>query len=208
MINITASTPNSAWKECISQLYQNGEHVDNDKYFRDELVVLEISEPCIEKAPIEFPIPQQELDIINNYIVTGENEHAVTHEWTKLYYKRIYTSPNNQYNYFLKKLSQPTQSGRAQISLWDKNLDQEAEIAPCTQIIWGRVKFNRLELHVHAHSVDAYKKLLMNQQEFITLQMHLAQQLKIGTGRFYHLIDSCHIHNSDITRVSELDFLR
>ena len=54
-----------------------------------------------------------------------------------------------------------------QISIWDKSIDQTSDISPCTQILWFRKKFNKLEMHTHAHSSDAYKKLLMNIQEFV-----------------------------------------
>lgn len=205
MINITAQTPNLAWVQCMKHLLLEAKETDNDKYYRDELFVIEILAPCIEEVPTEFPMAQAEIDIINRYIITGENESAVSHEWTKLYYRRIYAQPNSQYEYFLDKLGQKNQSGRAQISLWDKMRDQTAEITPCTQIIWGRIKFARLEMHVHAHSVDAYKKLLMNQQEFISLQMEIARKLNVGIGKFYHLIDSCHIYNSDVDKILELN---
>ncbi len=204
MLTITAKTPNLAWWQCLEQLYYNFSASDNIKYFRDELTIIEILEPCIEKVPVEFPMLQSDLDIINNYLITGENEELVIHEWTKLYFHRIYSEPNNQYNYLLRQLAKKDQSGRAQISLWDKTIDQNAEMAPCTQIIWGRIKNNLLEFHVHAHSVNAYNKLLMNQQEFINLQYHIAKKLAVGVGQFYHLIDSCHIYQKDVNKVESL----
>jgi thymidylate synthase len=205
MIYISEKTTNLAWEQCIKELLEKGETTNNEKYYRDELVVIEILEPCIEMAPSDFPILQKDLDIINNYIITGENEESVIHEWTKLYYHRIYDEPNSQFNYFLDKLKQPIQSGKAQISFWEKKYDQDAEIAPCTQIIWGRVKEGMLEMHVHAHSVDAYKKLILNQQEFISFQAHVARQLGVNIGKFYHIIDSCHIYTSDIDRLELLN---
>lgn len=204
MLTITANTSNLAWLQCLKQLCYDFHDSDNIKYFRDELTVIEILQPCIEEAPTEFPMLQSDLDVINNYLITGENEDMVKHEWTKLYFQRIYSEPNNQYSYLLQQLGKKDQSGRAQISLWDKTIDQDADIAPCTQIIWARVKHNLLELHIHAHSVDAYKKLLMNQQEFITLQYHIAKQLEIGVGKFYHVIDSCHIYKIDVNKVENL----
>ncbi len=198
MITITADTPNLAWYECLRKLCFDCAETDNNKYWRDELVVIEILNPCIENAPYHYPMSQNDLDIINNYIITGENEELVKHEWTKLYFDRIYSEPNNQYNYLLQQLRGEIPTGRAQISLWDKNIDQTSSIAPCTQIIWARIKFGKLEMHVHAHSVNAYNKLLMNQQEFISLQKNIAAKLGIETGKFYHIIDSCHISKEDI----------
>lgn len=197
MLTISSKTPVIAWRECLRQLHAYGTTKDNSKFYRDEVAIIEITAPCIELIPEQFPMSQHNIDIINNYIITGENESAVVHEWTKLYYHRIYDGPNSQYDFLLKTLSQDPQSGRAQIAMWDKNIDQVANIAPCTQIIWARRKHSCLELHVHAASVDAYKKFLMNQQEFITLQLHIAKQLGLGVGKFYHIIDSCHIYAAD-----------
>jgi thymidylate synthase len=201
MLNLTVATPVMAWEQCLHMLNSAGKKPQSDKFYRDELVVIEVLEPCIEKIPAQFPMSQKDIDIINNYIVTGEREAEVVHEWTKLYYHRIYDAPNSQYEYILNNLITNPQSGRTQISFWDKKVDQDGIIAPCTQIIWARNKNDRLEFHVHAASVNAYNKLLMNQQEFISLQIHLADKLGIGLGKFYHIIDSCHIHLSDLSLI-------
>lgn len=97
----------------------------------------------------------------------------------------------------LAKLALAEPTGEAQISLWEKSVDQYQEISPCTLVIWGRKKHDVLELHVHAHSSDAYKKLLMNLQEFISLQQYLASRLQLKMGKYYHILDSCHIHCED-----------
>lgn len=207
MINITANTPIDAWKKCLQQLLSTMSYADNDKFYCDELVVIEVLHPCIEPLPKEFPMSQEDVACINEYIITGNNEKNVCHEWTKLYYHRMYDSPHCQFDYLVNKLKSDPQSGRAQISFWDKNVDQYGTIAPCTQIIWGRIKSGCLELHVHASSVDAYKKLLMNQQEFITLQFCMAEKLDVKVGKFYHIIDSCHINNNDSFDIKSLDFI-
>lgn len=201
MLLISSDTPVNAWRECLKKLYNNQYITDNKKFYRDEVAVIEIKQPCIEQVPAEFPMSQQDINTINDYIVTGDNESAVVHEWTKLYYHRIFDEPKSQYDFLINKLREDPQSGRSQIVLWDKLIDQDAEIAPCTQVIWARQKFKKLELHVHAASVDAYKKLLMNQQEFISLQIHIANQLGISVGKFYHVIDSCHLYHKDIDKI-------
>lgn len=206
MLNIVANTPNVAWKRCVQDLLSIAPRTDNTKFYCDEPSVIEIVQPCIEPLPIEFPMSQKDMDCINEYIVTGKNEEKVCHEWTKLYYHRIYDAPNCQIDYFINKLRSDPQSGRAQIAFWEKNVDQQATIAPCTQTIWGRIKSGCLELHVHASSVDAYKKLLMNQQEFITLQFYLAEKLNVKIGRFYHFISSCHIYREDLADIKNIDF--
>lgn len=90
------------------------------------------------------------------------------------------------------------------MSLWNKEKDQHTDVNPCTQLIWARIKHGKLEFHVHAHSSDAYKKLLMNLQEFIALQLYVAERLNIQPGTYHHIIDSCHIHTREKEHVQAL----
>lgn len=196
--HIESSTINDAWFKCLTALMNHGDGTDNPKYFRDHPVLIQINEPKITPIHPAFPMDQSDIDVINHYICSGEKENLVCHPWTKLYYHRIFDEPNSQIRYLLKQLKRDIPSGKAQISLWDKNIDQEAEISPCTQIIWCRVRQGAIEMHVHAHSSDAYKKLLMNLQEFITLQYYIADQLQLEVGKYFHFIDSCHLHNKDL----------
>lgn len=102
--------------------------------------------------------------------------------------------PYSQIEYLINSLSEQWPDGASQVSIWDKEVDQAAEISPCTQIIWARIKHGRLELHIHANSSDAYKKLLMNLMEFISLQHYIAGRLNVKIGDYYHFLDSCHLH--------------
>jgi thymidylate synthase len=204
MLIVHADNAVAAWRTTLTRLLQEGSTTDNQKYYRDEPVVIELTSPSVEVADPLFPMSQKDLDTINDFIHSGANEDNVTHEWTKLYYHRMFDEPNSQVKYILKKLSLSEPVGEAQISLWDKTIDQEQEISPCTQIIWARKKHDRLEVHVHAHSSDAYKKLLMNLQEFISLQHHLASQLNLQPGKYYHFLDSCHIHTEDVELSKQL----
>lgn len=147
---------------------------------------------------------QADLDIINKFIYTGENEDQVIHDWTKLYYHRAFDQPNSQIEFLISKLNPDHPAGEAQISMWDKNIDQNQKVSPCTQIIWARIKHGKLELHVHAHSSDAYKKLLMNVLEFISLQHYIAQRVGVPVGRYYHFLDSGHLHTKDLAAIEAL----
>lgn len=206
---IRALDVNSAWVKTLLALYAS-EPTDNQKYFRDEPVLIRVENPSVDPANPLFPMSQTDLDIINNYIHSGENEDKVIHEWTKLYYHRAFDEPYSQIEFMIQKLQAGTPKGEAQISMWEKEVDQSADVSPCTQIIWGRVKFDKLELHVHAHSSDAYKKLLMNMLEFISLQHYIAKRIGKEVGEYYHFIDSCHLHNKDLEKieatVSQLSF--
>jgi thymidylate synthase len=204
MINITALTPNQAWQEVFISLYDNGSDPDDTKYFRDEPVLIEIEHPAVEPADSHFPMKQKDLDIINCFIYTGENEDKVVHDWTKLYYHRAFDEPNSQMEFLISKLDAQNPTGEAQISMWDKTVDQNQKISPCTQIIWARIKQGKLELHVHAHSSDAYKKLLMNILEFVSLQHYIAKRVDVPVGKYYHFLDSGHLHLKDLEAIENL----
>ena len=204
MIHISATTPNEAWRSTFTSLYDNGTETGNAKYFRDEVVLIEIENPRVEPADPRFPMAQADLDVINAYIYTGENEEKVVHDWTKLYYHRAFDEPNSQIEFLIRNLDAKNPVGEAQISMWDKNIDQDQKVSPCTQIIWARIKHGHLELHVHAHSSDAYKKLLMNILEFVSLQHYIARRVGIPVGRYYHFLDSGHLHHKDLADIQEL----
>jgi len=140
---------------------------------------------------------QADLDVINHFIYTGENEDQVSHEWTKLYYHRAFDEPNSQIKFLIRNLKADWPVPEAQISIWDKMIDQDSDITPCAQIIWARIKHGKLELHVHTNSTDAYKKLLMNLLEFISLQHYIAEQVGLPVGTYYFIADSCHIYRKD-----------
>ena len=194
MISITAPTPNDAWRNTFTSLYDTGGETGNAKYFRDEIALIEITSPVVEPADTRFPMQQIDLDVINRFIYTGEDEDKVVHNWTKLYYHRAFDQPNSQIEFLISSLNQERPVGEAQISMWDKNIDQGQSVSPCTQIIWARIKHGKLELHVHAHSSDVYKKLLMNILEFVSLQHYIAERVGVPVGKYYHLLDSGHLH--------------
>jgi thymidylate synthase len=204
MIHITANTPNEVWRATFASLYDNGVETGNDKYFRDEVVLIEVENPTVEPADRHFPMKQDDLDVINRFIYTGENEDKVVHDWTKLYYHRSFDEPNSQIEFLISNLDATRPIGEAQISMWDKNADQGQKVSPCTQIIWARIKHGKLELHVHAHSSDVYKKLLMNILEFVSLQHYIARRVGIPVGKYYHFLDSGHLHYKDIEAIEAL----
>lgn len=205
MIHIQANNANEAWVSTLQYLLEKGKEAGNKKYYRDEVALIKIINPQVTTADARFPMSQNDLDIINRYIYTGENEEAVVHDWTKLYYHRSFDTPNSQIEFLIDNLNEEWPAGEAQISMWDKNIDQGQKISPCTQIVWGRIKHGKLELHVHTNSSDAYKKLLMNMLEFISLQHYIANRINTEVGSYYHFLDSCHLHHKDR---NEIDLLK
>lgn len=204
MIVIKSAGVNEAWISTFQALVEDGSETGNEKYLRDEVVLIEIAKPEVVLADKRFPMAQTDLDVINKYIYSGDDEAKVVHEWTKLYYHRAFDNPNSQIEFLINNLNEEWPVGEAQISMWDKNIDQGKKVAPCTQIIWARIKNGKLELHVHANSSDAYKKLLMNMLEFISLQRYIADRVGIPVGKYYHILDSCHLHHKDKEKIDEL----
>jgi thymidylate synthase len=204
MIHIMATSANEAWLGTFEALLERGEATGNEKYLRDETTLIEITDPQVMPADTRFPMEQADLDVINRYIYTGENEENVVHEWTKLYYHRAFDEPNSQIEFLIANLHAEHPVGEAQVSMWDKNVDQGQKVSPCTQIIWARIKHGKLELHVHTNSSDAYKKLLMNMLEFISLQQYIAGRVGIPVGSYYHFLDSCHLHLKDLQKIQAL----
>ena len=197
MINIKAKHLNEAWRKAFIALFEVGGHTDNSKYFSDELVVFEIEDNTIGEFDPLFPMSQRDLDVICDFIVSGEREDEVIHETTKIYHHRMFDEPNSQVEYMVKVLQYEEPMGDTQISLWDKHLDQDFFYSPCTLVLWARRKHDALEFHTHSHSSDAYKKLLMNLAEFSNYHKYLAERVQVKLGTYYHIIDSCHIHYED-----------
>ncbi len=204
MFTIKASGANEAWRKLFCELHDKGDEAGNEKYFRDEVALIEIENPQVEDADSRFPMSQDDLNVINRYIFTGENEDKVVHDWTKLYYHRAFDEPNSQIEFLIENLNAERPIGEAQISMWDKYADQGQKVSPCTQIVWARIKHGKLELHVHAHSSDVYKKVLMNILEFISLQHYIASRVNLPVGKYYHFLDSCHLHHKDINAITKL----
>ncbi len=204
MIHTISNSANKAWLETFRALIDRGEDTGNQKYFRDEVALIEITDPQVASADRRFPMAQADLDVINDYIVTGNNEGKVVHEWTKLYRHRAFDEPYSQVEFLISRLDAANPVGEAQISIWDKAIDQGQKVQPCTQIIWARIKHGKLEMHVHANSSDAYKKLLMNMLEFIALQHYIASRVNLEVGRYYHFVDSCHLYKKDLKQILQL----
>lgn len=200
---IEAKTANEAWNSALITL-RDKYQIKSGKYFAESSCLFNLSNPELEAVPSKFPMNQMDMDVICSFMINGLDEDSVSHEWSKLYYKRITESPNSQLTYMIDKLKEDPESGRAVVSLWDKNRDQKGNIVPCTIYLWAKVLDKKLEFHVHARASDAYSKLLMNLNQFISIQLHIANELQVGVGKYVHFIDSCHIQKDDADIVLSL----
>ena len=119
MINIKAHDLNEAWRKAFTTLFELGGKTDNQKYFSDELIVFEIEDNDTSSFDPLFPMSAKDLNVICDFIVTGDREDEVVHETTKIYYHRMFDEPRSQVEYMVKVLNYDEPMGDAQISLWD-----------------------------------------------------------------------------------------
>ena len=61
-----------------------------------------------------------------------------------------------------------------------------------------------LYFQLHARACNVYDKLLMNIQEFVSLQKYLAEELNLKIGRFVFTIDFAQIAVKDMKFVEEI----
>ena len=104
MIVIKSAGVNEAWISTFQALVEDGSETGNEKYLRDEVVLIEIAKPEVVLADKRFPMAQTDLDVINKYIYSGDDEAKVVHEWTKLYYHRAFDNPNSQIEFLINLL--------------------------------------------------------------------------------------------------------
>ena len=101
MIFIKEKSLNKIWRNAVKELIENGYTPQDNRFLKMESMAIEIDDPKIEDIDEYFPMTQKDISIINNYITTGENEEKVCHEWTKLYYHRLFDEPDSQIRYII-----------------------------------------------------------------------------------------------------------
>ncbi len=195
-----SSSLNTAWRKALTVLVEQGVETDNDFYYRDQPILFEIDKPMIEAADPLFPMSPEDVSVINEFMYSGNNEDQVCHPWTKLYHHRLFDQPNAQIPYMIDLLKKNETYNGCVGSIWDKDKDQYQYEAPCSLIIWCRIKYNKLVTHVHAYTSDAYAKLLMNLSEFVSLHLYIAKELGIEAGMYRHFFDACCVHFADKER--------
>lgn len=204
MISIKTSTIAQAWRETMKKLYAEGRIIKNDDIFRDETVCIEVEDVTQDLFDDHFPMSKEQVDVINSHLLTDANENQVTHDWTKIYRKRLFDSEPNQIQNIIDYLKVKPAGKRGQASIWKQEIDLRGPIAPCLQLLWFQIVDNKLDIHVHMRASDCYGKLLMNMNEFVALQQYMAKELSVDPGKYYHFIDTCHFNSSDKEKVESL----
>ena len=200
MIIVTENDLNKAWKTSLKKLYLEGNKPQDERFFKIDTLVIELKSPKITKPDKLFPISEKDINIINNFIISGENEEQVCHEWTKLYYHRLFDGPNSQIEYIINRI----QKDRVGIACnWIKD-DQNSKIKPCMLSITASNENGKLNFQLHARACNIYNKLLMNLQEFVTVQQYIATQLNLTLGKFTMFIDYAQISKKDVINIENI----
>ena len=202
MLWVSASTASIAWRQCCVDLLANGYPVAEKGFFREESASIEISNIKDGLHDSASPMSQEDIEIVSRYLVSGECEDMVNHEWTKVYRKRLFVE-EPQIQRVISYLRIKRQGVRAQASLWNSAKDLYSECAPCLQVLWFRIVGEDLHLHVHMRTSDCYRKLLMNINQFIGLQEHVALEVQARPGKYVQFIDSLHFREVDREVIAE-----
>lgn len=206
MINIKAKTLSEAWRKSLAALAKTSK-TDDPELEKNDILLAEISSPLGGgRFDNDFPMSQRLMEEYNNFILKGGEKGNVLHEHA-LYHERIFCFPpscRNQIDAVVAKLKSNPFSKRAQISLWNPDIDPESTKVPCIQIIWFRIENKKLVMHVHMRACDAYKKFLMNINICASLMAYIAKLLNVEPGDYVHFVDSFHIYKEDFEKVAGL----
>ncbi|MBN1578415.1 MAG: hypothetical protein JW913_17775 [Chitinispirillaceae bacterium] len=202
MLFIQEDSAAQAWKSAVLSLYDKGQPLECNNFFRNESAAIEIRDIDGELFSPFFPMNRQSIENIGAYLITGKGE--VDHEWTTLYRQRLFEENQDYIGRIISILREWPDCPRAQITVWKNDIDYtRSTIAPCLQLLWFKIINDALHLHVHMRTADCYGKLLMNFNEFISLQKHVAKELLLNHGSYVHFVDSLHFHEKDGKSVTE-----
>lgn len=218
MLIVKSSSIKNAWRESVLNLF-NSNDILGKEVFKEDVALIQIEKAQevhtgfarvshTNISPKEyydtlFPMTKDEIDAINEYIVSGRRENEIAHNWTKLYRKRLFED-EDQINHVIEYLKKDPRGKRGQITIWKNQDDINAEIAPCLQLLWFQIENNNLIMHVHMRASDCYGKLLMNINEFHAIQRYIADKLTVDVGDSYIFIDSCHFYIKDKPCIEEV----
>ena len=198
MIHVKENTLVEAWKKSFHDLYEKGAKSPQSEFYRFSHAVIEVADTASKDTYCNhFPMSLNDINTINEYLLTGKDEEKVIHDWTKIYRNRLFAEEYNQIENIIEYLIKKPNGKRAQASIWNQEVDLYGKIGPCLQVIWLQIIDNKLEMHTHMRATDCYGKLLMNMNEFIALQNYIANRLSVQSGSYVQFIDSLHFNMSD-----------
>lgn len=203
MLHILANSPVDAWLRSVRGLIATPEL--SGTQYRNDILLLEMENSDSKNYfDDRFPMTVENIDVINDFLVSGNQEDKVIHDWTKLYRHRLVTPDYDQIQNVIDYLKRKPQGLRAQMSVWKQEIDLYGDIGPCFQLAWFRILSGKLEMHVHMRACDCYGKLLMNVNEFVSLQNHIAKEVGVSVGKYVQFVDSCHFNTENKASIDAL----
>ncbi|MFQ3579985.1 MAG: thymidylate synthase [Bacteroidales bacterium] len=219
MICIQERNLAKAWSESIKALLKNGrliktQYDDLESY--DSPICITVTDPMSEpRIHKSIPAGITELYTYVEEVLSGIHNHWISPEegkWTYTYNERIFnykisTGEFDQFNYMVDSLVKCPYTRRAQAIIWDPEKDTGDWDCPCLQRIWARIVDNKLDMHVHMRSNDAWQAAFMNMFAFTLLQKKLVDTYNqrtvesIKVGNYIHFVDSYHIYNGCFDQV-------
>ena len=215
---IEAATLPEGWERAVLECWQHGEpfRTEYDKPAdppsRDCVMMLVVADPFAEpRIHRAFPGGLDDLEVYRQEVVHGVHDHWIdpaAGKWEYTYHERLYryAVPSvgvvDQIQKCIDKLAEAPHTRRAQAVTWQVWNDLGISDPACLQRLWFRIQDDKLYLHVHMRSNDAYKAAYMNMFAFTDIQRMVAEELTrrlkrpIRPGRYIHCADSFHIYGS------------
>lgn len=198
-----------------------------DRPARDAAMVIVARDPFAEpRIHLGFCGGVEDLEKYRQEIVAGVHDHWIAPgdgKWTYTYHERLSRylvtdslcrrdpeqlpfRPVDQLSFIVDKLAAAPFSRRAQGITWMPLVDPATDDPPCLQRVWCRIfpdgNRERLQMHTHWRSRDAYRAAYMNIYGLTELQKELALRVSaktgrtIGVGPYVDFSDSYHIYGA------------
>ena len=202
-----------AWERAVLETWETGARFrteydkPTDPESRDVCAMIHVTEPLAEpRIHKAFPGGLDDLEVYRAEVLHGVHDHWIAPEegkWEYTYHERLRTyrvpgiaEPIDQIAAVIEKLREVPHTRRAQAVTWQAWQDIGIGDPACLQRAWFRVEKNRLNLHIHFRSNDAFKAAFMNMYAFVELQQMVARALGVAVGEYVHIADSFHIYGS------------
>ncbi|MBC7188647.1 hypothetical protein H5U35_00295 [Candidatus Aerophobetes bacterium] len=216
---VKAKSLPEGWEKSILLCWEKGIEIKTeydrpgDPPSKDCTMIIEVENPFEEpRLHRAFPAGLEDLEIYRQEVLFGIHDSWISPEegkWEYTYHERLFnytlpenSSPVNQIDFVVEKLSKVPFSRRAQAVTWKCWMDPAFDDPPCLQRLWFRIYGESLQLNAHLRSNDAFKAAFMNMFAFTELQKLVADKIsektgkKITPGKYIHIADSYHIYGS------------
>lgn len=216
---IKARTLPEGWENSVITCWEKGISVKteydkpDDPPSRDCTIIIEVDNPFREpRLHRALPGGLEDLEVYRQEVLFGVHDDWIKPEegkWKYTYHERLFnytvsdnSSPVDQIDFVVDKLTRVPFSRRAQAVTWKCWVDPAFDDPPCLQRLWFRIFEGKLQLNVHLRSNDAFKAAFMNMFSFTELQKMVAEKIsekkgeRIQVGKYVHIADSYHIYGS------------